>query len=139
MQKVYAPDKWKVHYQVSKAVKEGRLERPTTCSKCGIKGKIQAHHEDYSKPFEIIWVCMKCHRKIHKKSEKIIIPDQIKPVDESKPMDRETFISRFGNLRYEVKYVPCNNYEGPQYKRIYTVFNKEGFVVYREFYYIPKE
>jgi ribosomal protein S27AE len=133
---IYGSDKWKVQQQVSKAVKEGILKRPEYCPKCGIKGKIQAHHEDYSKPFEVIWLCMKCHRGIHRKSKEPVIPDQIKLVDETKPLDREIFLKRFGNLRYEVKYTPCSNYEGPQFKRTYSVYNKEGFVVYRETYYI---
>lgn len=133
---IYGSDKWKVQQQAAKAIKDGWLKRPEICSKCGIKGKIQAHHEDYSKPFEITWLCMKCHRGVHKKKE-LEIPNQIKLIDESKPLDRKTFESRFGGLRYKVKYTPCYNYEGPQFKRTYSVYNKEGFLIYREWYYVP--
>ena len=48
------------------AVNSGKLSRPRNCSKCGTsKGRIVAHHEDYDKPLEVIWVCSKCHAGIH--------------------------------------------------------------------------
>lgn len=34
------------------------------CADCG-KADVQAHHEDYSKPLEVIWLCLDCHRKRH--------------------------------------------------------------------------
>lgn len=27
--------------------------------------KVQAHHEDYSKPYEIVWLCRKHHEDVH--------------------------------------------------------------------------
>ena len=27
--------------------------------------KTDGHHYDYSKPFEVIWLCQKCHKKLH--------------------------------------------------------------------------
>jgi hypothetical protein len=52
---------------VSDAVIKGNLIRPKQCSICGSdKYKIQGHHEDYSKPLEVIWVCTYCHSAIHK-------------------------------------------------------------------------
>jgi len=39
----------------------GRLDRPDECSICGAHGNIQAHHHDYSKPFDVVWVCQDCH------------------------------------------------------------------------------
>lgn len=34
------------------------------CIFCGDK-KSEAHHEDYNKPKEVIWVCKRCHNIIH--------------------------------------------------------------------------
>ena len=37
---------------------------PQPCIQCG-KPKAEAHHEDYSKPLEIIWMCSIHHRRHH--------------------------------------------------------------------------
>lgn len=34
------------------------------CLVCG-KKQSQAHHEDYSKPLIVVWLCADCHRKEH--------------------------------------------------------------------------
>ncbi len=51
----------KVHY----AVKTGKLLRPDFCPRCLLKTKVHAHHLDYSKPLDVIWVCINCHATIH--------------------------------------------------------------------------
>ena len=39
------------------------------CSKCKIKKDVsEFRHEDYSKPFEIDWLCNKCHTELRRKS-----------------------------------------------------------------------
>jgi hypothetical protein len=48
------------------AIAMGKFARPKHCSKCGREGQVQAHHHDYSKPFEVIWLCPCCHIDIHK-------------------------------------------------------------------------
>ena len=49
------------------AVKRGKIEKPELCSNCQIKPKlseqIEAHHKDYSKPFDVEWLCVPCHKK----------------------------------------------------------------------------
>jgi hypothetical protein len=46
------------------ALKVGKISKPEYCSVCGkwvgIE-KIQAHHKDYSKLFEVTWCCQDCH------------------------------------------------------------------------------
>lgn len=40
---------------------------PQPCRYCG-NAEVQMHHEDYSKPLEVIWlckICKKCHRTHH--------------------------------------------------------------------------
>lgn len=47
-------------------VKNGNIIKPDSCSMCNKTGYIHAHHEDYSKPLDVIWVCPKCHKDIHR-------------------------------------------------------------------------
>lgn len=54
-------DKRKAQWTVNNAIRDGRLTRPTNCDRCNAEGKITAHHKDYSKPFEIEWLCLFCH------------------------------------------------------------------------------
>jgi hypothetical protein len=46
-------------------LKRGRLVK-LTCEKCG-SGDSQMHHEDYSKPLEVTWLCRPCHLELHGK------------------------------------------------------------------------
>jgi len=58
------PEKYRANYAVGNAVRDGRLDKPDRCSRCNEKGRrIEGHHEDYSKPLEVIWLCTLCHRR----------------------------------------------------------------------------
>jgi hypothetical protein len=61
-----APDPVKryARFQVWKAVQEGDLVREP-CVTCGALNS-QGHHEDYSKPLDIVWLCAKCHSALHR-------------------------------------------------------------------------
>lgn len=59
------PEKWDARAKVSYAVKTGKLIRPSSCERCKTVTKIQGHHEDYSKPLEVMWLCKKCHVDRH--------------------------------------------------------------------------
>jgi len=56
------PEKIKAHRIVNSALRSGKIHRHP-CFICG--NKAQAHHDDYSKPLEVIWVCPKHHAEIH--------------------------------------------------------------------------
>lgn len=50
--------------KVQRAIKMGVIKRPTTCENCGRTNcAIQSAHKDYSKPFDIRWLCVPCHRQ----------------------------------------------------------------------------
>lgn len=63
------PEKVKASEKLRKEIREGKIQRPTKCQKCGEKyngnSVINGHHEDYSKPLEVIWLCNACHKKLH--------------------------------------------------------------------------
>ena len=61
------PDKIRANGIINDMLRYGKLTRPDKCSLCGVFCKPQAHHPDYSKPKEVIWLCVKCHSQIHKK------------------------------------------------------------------------
>ena len=65
--------KWKKNHQqevyiyglIRVAIKKGKIKKSKQCSFCNRKVKIYGHHSDYSKPFDVIWLCGSCHKKIH--------------------------------------------------------------------------
>jgi hypothetical protein len=57
------PEKHAAHNAVRRALEVGQLVKPTTCSECGGTDRIEGHHEDYSKPLEVEWLCYECHQK----------------------------------------------------------------------------
>lgn len=62
------PEKRAAHITVGNAVRDGKLEKPTTCEDCGKATRsrgLHAHHEDYSRPLDVNWVCIGCHRRRH--------------------------------------------------------------------------
>lgn len=59
------PERYKAHYTVTNAIRDGRLERGTECTMCGATDNIEAHHADYSKPLDVTWICTRCHRRYH--------------------------------------------------------------------------
>src|SRR5688572_18617190 len=55
------PDKPLARRALNCAIKRGEIVRQP-CSACG-EPNAQAHHHDYSKPFEVEWMCRTCHGK----------------------------------------------------------------------------
>ena len=49
---------------VYNALKTGAIVKKP-CAECGINEHITAHHEDYTKPLDIIWLCKSCHQQLH--------------------------------------------------------------------------
>lgn len=59
-------DRRAVHTLLGNAVKYGKIKK-MPCEKCGSTVRIHGHHEDYSKPLDVKWLCAKHHAEIHKK------------------------------------------------------------------------
>lgn len=58
------PDKRRAHGLVKRAVQAGKLTRQP-CERCG-DIRSEAHHEDYSKPLVVVWLCRLHHREHHR-------------------------------------------------------------------------
>lgn len=55
------PLKRKAHHAVSNAIRYGRLDRqPCWCGE-----KAEAHHPDYSRPLDVVWLCKIHHEQLH--------------------------------------------------------------------------
>jgi hypothetical protein len=59
------PEKVKAHTIFHKAIREGLLVR-LPCIVCN-NSESCGHHEDYSKPLEVTWLCHKHHMELHRK------------------------------------------------------------------------
>lgn len=57
------PEKRSAQNAASNAVRDGRLEKPWKCERAGddCRGRIESHHDDYSKPLEVRWLCKAHH------------------------------------------------------------------------------
>lgn len=58
------PEKAAAGRALRNAVKRGVMRRPATCSVCQ-REKPHGHHDDYSKPLEVVWYCGRHHRVFH--------------------------------------------------------------------------
>lgn len=59
----YAHDKFKqqTRWKVWWALKKGKIKKPIHCQNCKQLNKLEGHHNDYSKPLKVLWLCKKCH------------------------------------------------------------------------------
>ena len=63
----------RVRKRIERALRAGQVIRPDRCEDCGEYGKydtlgrllLHAHHDDYSKPLKVRWLCRKCHYAWH--------------------------------------------------------------------------
>lgn len=62
------PIKTKAHRLVFVEVRAGRMKKKP----CGVCGniKVEAHHQDYTKPLEVLWLCRKHHAEQHRKENR---------------------------------------------------------------------
>jgi ribosomal protein S27AE len=62
-------DKRAAHIILGNAIRSGRVKKSEFCETCGTNGRIHGHHDDYSQPLSVRWLCQKCHVAVHKVSE----------------------------------------------------------------------
>lgn len=55
--------KQKARAAVGHALRDGKMEKQS-CIDCGSE-ESQSHHEDYSKPLDVTWLCRSCHESRH--------------------------------------------------------------------------
>jgi hypothetical protein len=58
-------EKVTAHRTLNNAITAGKISRKP-CERCGIDEGVEGHHEDYSKPLEVIWLCKMHHNERHR-------------------------------------------------------------------------
>lgn len=56
-------EKYRAHTILNNALASGKIQK-LPCSQCGNPNS-QAHHEDYSQPLEVVWLCARHHSELH--------------------------------------------------------------------------
>lgn len=57
------PERARAHMMVRDAIKRGELSRKP-CAVCNGR-KSEAHHDDYERPLDVVWLCRQHHRERH--------------------------------------------------------------------------
>lgn len=59
------PERMAIYLKVRRAIKKGIIKKPNNCSLCGKEARLEAHHYDYNKPLDVVFLCCSCHRRLH--------------------------------------------------------------------------
>ncbi len=59
------PERTAAYNAVARAIRKGKLHKPPLCQGCGEAKDLHAHHEDYRRKLDVIWLCARCHRHNH--------------------------------------------------------------------------
>ncbi len=55
------------HDLLQNARQRGEATAPDHCERCGKAGDLQGHHDDYTKPLDVAWICARCHGAEHRR------------------------------------------------------------------------
>jgi hypothetical protein len=63
--RTHTPESEWATYRLNYFLRKKRIVKSSTCQGCDSRRKLEAHHEDYNKPLDVIWLCRSCHRLLH--------------------------------------------------------------------------
>lgn len=98
------------------AINNGKIQRPKFCSLCSrTNTRIIAHHADYTKPLKVVWLCDRCHCRVHHNIKYNVEFIPLKPI--SNPLSLEN--RKTLNLGGHIKHLPFLKREPYQLKGIF--------------------
>lgn len=59
------PQRRAAHVALGNAVRTGRIQPWPVCAVPECRGKPEAHHPDYSRPLDVVWLCPSHHKQTH--------------------------------------------------------------------------
>jgi hypothetical protein len=62
----YSSGKAKTRIITNRAIKNGKIVKQC-CYQCSSSENLEAHHENYDLPLEVVWLCRPCHRSYHRR------------------------------------------------------------------------
>jgi len=65
------PLRYAAHIIFGNSIRDGKAVKGTECSICGSDYKLQGHHDDYTKPYDVRWLCEPCHKQWHRENTPI--------------------------------------------------------------------
>lgn len=58
-------DKAKARHRLPYHLRTGNIQKKP-CEVCGSVENLEAHHDDYSAPLQVRWLCRRHHKQLHK-------------------------------------------------------------------------
>ena len=62
------PERVAIYSRIQRRIKKQEIIKPAACSLCGkTEAPIESHHPNYTRPYDITWLCRACHKFLHRK------------------------------------------------------------------------
>ena len=62
------PNAYRAVTMINNYVRDGKVTRVSVCEICDQETRTVAHHKDYLKPLDVMWLCQACHKQWHVKN-----------------------------------------------------------------------
>jgi len=63
------PVKQRARWKAQRARRDGKIVKPVACEVCLRERRLHMHHDDYSKPLVVAFLCVDCHALRHRALE----------------------------------------------------------------------
>ena len=67
--------------KISTSIRLNKIIRPDKCSNCRIGCKPDGHHPNYDNPLNVIWLCKKCHMRLHARLKRYAAGSECKSIE----------------------------------------------------------